>query len=110
FLGFSADDALEHRLADNFTVTAAAGWHITGIDVFGYVTDTPVNAPSPFTSSTLQIWRGRPGDTGSTIVFGDPATNRLSASVQVMILRGNSQGNANGRIRTIWANTLAADI
>jgi hypothetical protein len=109
-LGFSAQQPLENRLADDFTVTSSSGWHLSSIDVYGYVTDTPLTGPSPFNFLALQIWRGRPGDSGSTIVFGDLTTNRLAASVQVNQLRGVSTGNAAGRLRTIWANTVVTDV
>jgi hypothetical protein len=108
-LGFSADETVGSRLADDFTITDPGGWLITGIDTFGYVTDAPITGPSPFPRLTMQIWRGRPGDAGSTVVFGDPISNRLAASVQIMVLRGNASGNAGGLVRSIWANTAAVN-
>jgi hypothetical protein len=108
-LGFSAQSPLGNRLADNFTISDPAGWHVTGVIVFGYVTDTPLGAPSPFTGVSCRIWRGRPGDPGSDVVFGDGTTNRLAGSVEAMIVRGNAAGHSQGRIRAIWANTLAVD-
>jgi hypothetical protein len=109
-LGFSARSIFGDRLADNFTVSDPAGWHITAIDVFGYVTDTPLGAPSPFTFASCRIWNGRPGDPGAAVVFGDTATNRLAGSVEAMIVRGNATGHSQNRIRAIWANTLAVDV
>ena len=109
-LGFSARNQFGDRLADNFTVPGPSGWHITAIGVFGYVTDAPMGGPSPFNHVSCRIWNGRPGDPGASVVFGDATTNRLAGSVEAMVLRGNAAGHSQGRIRTIWANTLAVDV
>lgn len=64
-------------VADNFTVTDA-GWNITSVTVFGYQTNASTTAN--FTSGVVQIWNGRPGDAGSTVVAGDRTTNVLTAT------------------------------
>lgn len=105
-MGFNAQSPLGNRLADDFTITDPGGWRITTIDVFAYLTDHAPSAPSPFTALTLRIWRGRPGDPGATIVFGDTTTNRLAASAPINVYRADATGHANNRTRAIWANTL----
>ncbi|HYE61450.1 MAG TPA: hypothetical protein VD997_05600 [Phycisphaerales bacterium] len=62
------------RLADNFTIPAA--WHIDHVKLYAY---QPGAAANPFASVTLRIWTGRPGDAGSTVVWGDTSTNRLAS-------------------------------
>ncbi len=100
------------RLADNFSVPAGERWTVTSVLQFAYRTGAPAT-PSPFTGgpATLRIWRGRPGDVGSVVVFGDTTSNRLSASVDNLMFRiFNSSvpppGTAPGTTRRIWRNTL----
>lgn len=68
------------RLADNFTVATAVT--VQKVTVFGYQTQAAPGGStvSTFTSGTLRIWNGVPGAAGSTVVFGDTTTNRLTAS------------------------------
>ena len=72
-LGFSASGGTNPtglRLADDFTVNDGGGWSITSISLFGYVTGSAAGT-NPFTTVTLRIWNGRPGDAGSSVIFGD---------------------------------------
>jgi hypothetical protein len=75
-----------YRLADNFTVTAPAGWRITSVSLYAYQTGA-LPGPSPFAGVNLQVWNGRPGDPGSTVVFGDTVANRLLSSTATNIYR-----------------------
>ena len=73
---------------------------------------TTTGPPTPFTGGTLRIWSGRPGDLGSTILFGDTTTDRLAASTDTAILRIRNTvapwpGIAPTTDRRIWQNTLA---
>lgn len=83
--GFSMNSAF--RIADDFTV-AAGGWTVNSIRVFGYVTGSAAGT-NPFTAAgaRLQIWNGRPGDVGSSVIFGDTTTNRLTTSGNTDMLR-----------------------
>jgi subtilisin-like proprotein convertase family protein len=97
------------RLADNFTVPAG-GCFINTVTFFAYQTGSPAT-PSPFAGYTLQIWNGRPGDAGATVVFGDTTTNRLASSVDSNLFRifntvAPPPGTATGTTRVIWRNTL----
>lgn len=58
------------RIADDFTVNDAGGWTISSISLFGYVTNSAAGS-NPYSNITLRIWNGRPGDAGSTVIFGD---------------------------------------
>lgn len=101
----------QFRLADDFTVPAGTNWTLTGIYVYTYKTGAPAT-PSPFTASTLEIWSGRPGDAGSTVLCGNTTTNVLVGSTDTNLYRiFNSAvpppGSAPGTTRKIWRNQLS---
>lgn len=107
--GFSGN-APSWRLADDFVVPAGQNWTINAIETFAYKTGAAA-APSPFVTSTLRIWSGRPGDVGSTIRCGDTTTNVLASSTDALMFRlFNSAvpapGSAVGTTRRIWRNRL----
>lgn len=83
--GFAAVNAgaSDFRVADDFTV-APGGWNVNSIRVFAYQTGSVAN---PFNGARLQIWNGRPGDVGSSVIFGDLTTNRLTATGDTNIHR-----------------------
>jgi len=70
------------RLADDFTVPAGQNWNVTGVTVFGYLTQAAPGGStvSPMTGSTLRIWNGPPNVGTSTVVFGDTTTNRMTTT------------------------------
>lgn len=65
------------RVADDFSV-GGAGWRITNLRFFTYQTGSTTT--STINQLRVAIWSGRPGDGGSTIVFGDTTTNRLTST------------------------------
>ena len=96
------------RLADNFTIAQPCTF--TSVVFFAYQTGAPLS-PSPFAGYTLQIHNGRPGDVGSTVVFGDTTTNRLASSVDSKFFRISNTavpppGVATGTTRKLWMNTV----
>ncbi len=101
------------RCADDFTVPSGATWTINQVVVFAYQTGY-AGSTSPITAATLRIWNGKPGDQGSTIIFGDTTTNRLAASTDTNTFRvfntvvgnGGSPPTAPGTTRRIWQNNL----
>lgn len=107
--GFSANGTA-YRLADDFTVPSGQSWTLSGIDVYAYKTGT-TGTTSPFTSATLQIYRGRPGDSGSTLVCGNTTTNMLTSSTAANIYRILNTvvptATATDTTRKIWRNRLA---
>jgi hypothetical protein len=94
------------RVADDFEVPAG-GWDIDEIQFYGYQTGS--STTSTFTTYVVQIWDGLPGDPGSTVVFGDTTTNRLSNSEFANILRrtDTSPGNV---MRPVMQNTTTVDV
>jgi hypothetical protein len=107
--GFSANGA-SYRLADDFTVPSGQSWTLSGIDVYAYKTGASASA-SPFTSATLQIYRGRPGDSGSTLVCGNTTTNMLTSSSAANLYRILNTvvptAATPDTTRKIWRNRLA---
>ncbi len=111
--GYLSGAGPQFRIADDFTLTADST--LTSIMVYAYSTgSTPAQQ---FTSGTLQIWSGRPGDVGSTVVFGDETTNRLTNSTFSNIYRAfattNTQGgtaSAPGTTRPVKEITLDAAV
>ena len=64
-------------VTDDFEVPAGTVWHVRSIRFPTYqvaVTTASVN------DLRLRIWRGRPGDAGSVVVFGDLESNRLDSN------------------------------
>lgn len=99
------------RLADDFVVPAGQNWTISAIETFAYKTGSAAT-PSPFVSATLQIWNGRPGDVGSTVLCGDTTTNVLTSTTDTLIFRtANSvvpaPGAVPGTTRRIWRNRFS---
>jgi hypothetical protein len=84
--GFAGQSG-NYRLADNFIVPSS-GWRVDSITVYPYQTGS--TTASTITALTLEIWRGRPGDVGSVIVFGDTVTNRLTSTAFAGIYRASS--------------------
>lgn len=101
------------RCADDFNVPVGQTWTINSVVVFAYQTGF-AGGTSPITAATLRIWNGRPGDAGSTIVFGDTTTNRFGSSVDSSLFRifstvvgaGANPPTAAGTTRRIWQTTL----
>ena len=81
-LGFG--NLTPNRVAENFTVPAG-GWTIDKITTYGYQTGSTTT--STFTGVNFQIWNGPPGAMGSTVVFGDTTTNRMTATSFTNIYR-----------------------
>lgn len=101
-----------YRFADDFTVPPGPGWNIRGVSLFAYQTNA---ALAPFDAVTLRIWSGAPGTPGSTVVWGDPTTNRLSAVVATDTYRiFNSLANPVPALpdttRRIWRLDAAAEV
>lgn len=87
------------RVADDFTLSASCT--VTSVLVYGFQTNSSTTT-SPFTSVNLRIWSGRPGDPGSTVVFGDTTTNRLMTSTWTGCYRARDDSTGNTQ-RPIFA-------
>ncbi len=105
----SLTTATSFRCADDFTVPAGQTWTVDQVVTFAYQTGFS-GSTSPILSATLQIWSGRPGDSGSSIIFGDTTTNRLATSTDALIYRtGGTVVPAPatpGTTRKVWQNNI----
>ena len=100
--GYGCSTANGWRMCDDFEV-AGAGWNIEEIIVYAYVGNSgPV---SPFTGVTMQIWDGIPGDPGSSVIFGDTTTNRMTDTTWPEIYRCYD-GNLLDARRPVMENTV----
>lgn len=100
-----------NRLADNFTVPAGQTWQISSVTVYGFVVAWTASV-SPFSGGVLQIWNGKPGETGSTVVFGDTTTDRLLSSTatdtySIFNSVAPNTTNAPNTQRFLWKNKLS---
>ncbi|MCB9840510.1 MAG: hypothetical protein H6809_02520 [Phycisphaeraceae bacterium] len=74
------------RFADDFTIPAGETWTISAFTFFAYQTGAQPGASS-FTHYNFRVWDGEPGQPGSSIVFGDTTTNRLTDSIDANLYR-----------------------
>lgn len=72
------------RLAENFVVPAG-GWTIDKITTYAYQTGSTTT--STMTAFNFRVWNGVPGAMGSSIVFGDTTTNRMTTTSFTNIYR-----------------------
>lgn len=108
--GFSANAGDGRRLADDFTVPAGESWKLTAVALLGYVTDAPAApSPSPFATTTLRIWNGRPDEAGSQLLCGDDATNLFVGSVPTPLLRIQNAATTLPQTpnRAVWRNLVS---
>ncbi len=95
-----------NRIADDFTVTGS-DWTIDNIIFYAYQTG---ETASTITAVNLQIWDGVPGAMGSSVVFGDDTTNRMSSTANSNILRVTEATTGTNTDRQIAASTVDVNI
>jgi hypothetical protein len=77
-LGFGMQTVVGNRVADDFTVPAGQNWLVSVLKFYGYQTGS--STTSTFTGLNAEIWNGRPGDAGATVVWGNFTDNLLTSS------------------------------
>lgn len=100
-LGAGHQQPLGYSVADDFTVTDAAGWQIDDITFFAYQTGSTTT--STITGVYVAIWNGPP-NAGGTIIWGDQTTNRLSTTGWSSIYRATETNYTTETTRPIMAN------
>ena len=100
--GYGCSTVNGWRMCDDFEVTGL-GWNVEQIVVYAYVGNSGTG--SPFTGVTMQIWDGVPGDVGSSVIFGDTVTNRMTNTIWSEIYRCYD-GNLLDNRRPIMENTV----
>ncbi|HNY26473.1 MAG TPA: S8 family serine peptidase, partial [Candidatus Sumerlaeota bacterium] len=93
------------RLADQFTVPVGQTWRLKEIQVFTGENDGTTE--SAISAMSLQVWNGKPGQVGSSVVYGDTTTNRLVRSEWAHSYRVNPHYSTS---KPIVTNTLAVDL
>ncbi|MBE2201341.1 MAG: immune inhibitor A [Anaerolinea sp.] len=99
-LGFGNQFAVGNRMADDFTVPAG-GWTLDSVTFYAYQTGS--TTVSTITGVYVQIWDGPPNDAGSSVVFGDLTTNRMTSTAWSNIYR-TSETSIGNTTRPIMAN------
>jgi hypothetical protein len=91
------------RIADEFTVTGSIPWQIDQLRFFAYQTGSTTT--SSFTGVNYRIWDGPPNDPASTVLYGDPTTNRIVDTAWTNVYRyaENNLGNTQRPIMSIDA-------
>ena len=84
-LGFGMQPGSGNRVADDFTVPAGQNWLVSVLKFYGYQTGS--TTASTFTGLNAEIWNGRPGDAGATVVWGNFTDNLLTSSAFTGIYR-----------------------
>jgi hypothetical protein len=80
-LGFACHwgTVANYKVADDFTVPAGQTWDLSKVSVYAMFYTSA--ATSQFDALRLQIWKGKPSDASSVLVYGDLSTNVLSESI-----------------------------
>ncbi|MEW5985099.1 MAG: S8 family serine peptidase [Chloroflexota bacterium] len=104
--GFGHQFSVGYRIADEFTITDPGGWQIDQITYYAYQTFSGNN--STITGVYYQIWDGSPDDPGSSVVFGDTTTNRLTSTGWSNIYRVNEAGSGTNTDRPVMADVASA--
>jgi hypothetical protein len=100
-IGFGHQVSANNRIADDFTITAAAT--IDSVVFFAYQTNSPTT--STITAVNLRIWDGPPDNPASTVIFGDTTTNRLLNTTWSGIYRVTETSGGN-TARPLMKNTV----
>ena len=81
-IGNFYNSSQNHWTGDDFTVPAGQTWNISNISFYGMEYNATTN---PFDALHLQIWNGRPGLPGSSVIYGNATTNVLSNVIDSLI-------------------------
>ncbi len=100
--GSNFNKALYYRMADDFVVSGNP-WNVTSVEFYGYQTGSTTT--STFTGAYIRIMSGVPGQPGTTTVWGDTTTNRLSSTTFTNCYRVSVTQNNQRPIMKIVVNT-----
>lgn len=101
--GYGCQATAGNHVADDFTVPSGATWLISTMEFFAYQTGSTTT--STINGIAVRIWNGRPGDVGSTVVWGDQATNVLASTTFSNIYRVDATNLSNRPMMTVVAST-----
>jgi hypothetical protein len=104
-VNWGAGSGTYYLLADDFTLTADS--HITGFEVYGYQTGS--STTSTITGLYAQIYDGNPM-TGGTAIWGDNATNLMTATAWTNCYRTSGLSGTTRPIMSVTADGLSIDL
>ncbi len=78
-LGYGHQFQLDLRISDQFEIPVGETWNISSMTFFAYQTGS--TTASTFTGVYVEIWDGSPDLPGSSPIWGDLFTNRMSSTV-----------------------------
>jgi hypothetical protein len=97
-----------NRCADDFTVPVGQTWTVGSVVTYAYQTGF-AGATSPVVAANVQIWNGRPGDAGASVIAGNN-TSMPFTSTDASIFRTSNSGpplnTVPGTTRRVWENTI----
>lgn len=102
-IGFGVQPSGPNRIADDFVVPAA-GWTINDVTLYTYQTGSTTT--STITGLNFRIWNGDPSVAGSTVVFGDDTTNRLTSTAFTNVYR-DTETSVGASTRPIMSATAS---
>lgn len=103
-LGFAHSLDTEFQVADDFEVPPG-GWRIDEMVFFAYQTGS--TTASTITDYRVRIWDGPPADSGSSVVWGNLATNVLIDTAWADMYRSAEAFEPTNTERPIMANTVS---
>lgn len=105
-LGAGHQLSAANSVIDDFTVPAG-GWQVDEMVFFAYQTNS--STTSTITGVGFQVWDGDPSVPGSSVIFGDLATNVLVDTAWSGIYRVDEGTTGSATNRPIMANTVAVN-
>lgn len=100
FAGYS-QGTTNFRLADDFVIPSGQSWDVTSFLTYGYQTGS-VAGTQPFGGGTFNIWNGRPGDVGSSIIGTAGFTSSVNTNVyRIFNTVAPPPGSAPGTTRLV---------
>jgi hypothetical protein len=107
--GHAAVIANDQRVADDFVVPAG-GWRVSAFEFEVFQPGAPAS-PAPYDRAHVRVWDGPPGAPGSTVLFGDLATDRLASAVFANAYRVTGLGTSLDRpIHRVRVATAALEL
>lgn len=106
--GWAHQQSAAYRISDDFTLHGTS--FLESISFYAYQTGS--STTSTITAVNYRIWDGVPGAPGSSVVFGDTGTNRLTGTSWTGVYRVIEAGFCESGCtdRPIMENTVSAGV
>lgn len=104
-LGSGVQLSADNSIAVNFNVIDQS-WTLDSVRLYTYQTGSTTT--STITDARIRIWSGTPGQAGSTIVWGDTITNRMTSTRWSNCYRGADATATTRPLMVVVCNTTGA--